>query len=62
MKPRYSTSELMALTGLSRWQVYRLKRRCGCGRWLYLSKLRDHEPDMYYSLAMVRAGEEDDSE
>jgi hypothetical protein len=43
----------MALTGLSRFQVYRLKKRCGCGRWLYLSKLRDHDPDMYYSLAMA---------
>jgi hypothetical protein len=56
VKPRYSTAEIMALTGLSRFQVYRLKKRCGCGRWLYLSKLRDHLPDMYYSLAMALAG------
>ncbi len=52
-RPRYSTAQLIGLTGLSRHQVYRIKKKCGAGRFLSLSQLRDHDPEMYYSLAMV---------
>jgi hypothetical protein len=62
LKARYSTADLMAMLGISRGQAYRLKKKCGCGRWLYLSKLRDHDPDLYYSLAMIKAGESEDTE
>jgi hypothetical protein len=41
LKAGYTTSELSSLSGLSRHQVYRLRRRYGLGRIVYLTDLRD---------------------
>jgi hypothetical protein len=60
VKPRYSTAEVMSLTGLSRHQVYRIKQKCGCGRFLYLSKLREHLPDLWDSIVLALPSPGDD--
>jgi hypothetical protein len=63
VKERYSTAEIMTMLELSRHQVYRLKKRCGCGRWLYLNKLREHMPDLFDSMVLAgRVGQSNGEE
>lgn len=51
---RYSTADLVQLMPeMTRHQVYRLKQRCGGGRWLYLSQIRKHDPELWESLALL---------
>lgn len=44
LQAAYTTSELCSMTGLSRHQVYRMKRRRGWGRVVYLDQLRELGP------------------
>jgi len=41
IKAGYTAGELSKLSGLSRHQVYRLRKRYGWGRIVYLSDLKD---------------------
>jgi len=51
---RYSTADLRELMPeMSRHQVRRLKKRCGGGRWLYLSQIRQHDEELWESLALL---------
>ena len=40
-RQRWTTAELCELTGLSRWQIYRLRQSMGVeGAWTYAHQLR----------------------
>jgi hypothetical protein len=44
LQAAYTTSELCSLTGLDRHRVYRMKRKYGWGRVVYLDDLRSLGP------------------
>ena len=44
IKAEYTTADLCRMTGLSRFQVFRLKRKYGWGRVVFLSDLRELGP------------------
>jgi len=52
---RLSTADLVELTGLSRHQVYRMKRRLGWrGRWVYRGQLVRDLPELWDSIVLAQ--------
>lgn len=51
---RMATRHIVELTGLSRHQVYRMKRRLGWGRFVYLRQLVDAMPDLWDSVVLAQ--------
>ena len=47
-RQRWTLAELRELTGWSRYQLYRLRKRIGLrGKWTYAHQLRLLEPDLW---------------
>jgi len=52
---RLSTADLVELTGLSRHQVYRMKRRLGWrGRWVFRGQLMRDLPELWDAIVLAQ--------